>query len=288
MQAGKIAGIKLSISPWFLLLLLLFAAGGMLFEVCAVFLSVLWHELAHVAAAKFLGYTVRELRLLPFGGVAKIERLGEADPKNDIVIAFTGPVASFLLAAAVSVVSYSVFNGEWLLLLQVNLMLGCFNLLPALPLDGGRILRACLTLVCGYNKATRATVYFGWLLSAILVGITFIQFMYQADLNLSLLVAAGFIILTSRRELTAAGFRAMRILSQKKADLLRRGVMPTLYFTAREDCSAQDIISLFQAEQYHLIAIVDQNFKLKGTVTETTVWDNLPEKGLSARITEFL
>ena len=115
-----------------------------------MFASVLWHELAHVAAALALGYRVREIELLPFGGVARIDNIGEAGAINEIVVAAAGPLASLVMAAVLHFTAVQVpalaFGLEFYF--EVNIMLALFNLLPGLPLDGGRILRALIAL-CG-------------------------------------------------------------------------------------------------------------------------------------------
>lgn len=288
MRAGKVAGVEILISPWFLILLIIFSFSGMLVKAIGVFASVLWHEAAHAMAARLVGYTVREVELLPFGGVARIDRLSEADSQNDLFVALVGPLASFVMAAVIAILSHYLHNWDWQFFLQTNLMLGWFNLIPALPLDGGRILRAWLAQLCGYRKATTVAVLISWLISGGFIVVAVLQFIYQSDINLTLLCAAGFIIFASRRESAAAGFRAMRILSQKKAELMRRGVMPASHFTAVEDCLVRDVIPLFQSEQYHLILIVDKEFRLRGTVTETDVWELLPDKGMMARMGDFL
>lgn len=288
MRAGKIAGVQLLISPWFLVLLLLFSFSGMFVKVVGVFASVLWHESAHAMVARLLGYTVREVELLPFGGVARIDRLGEADSQNDLFIALVGPISSFVMAAMIAILSHYIQEWDWRFYFQTNLMLGWFNLIPALPLDGGRILRAWLSQLCGYRKATTATVYVGWFLSSCFVVLSVLQLYYRSDINLTLLAAAVFIAFASRKELSQVGFRAMRILSQKKVDLMRRGVMATAHFTAVDDCQVKDVIALFQPEQYHMVLVVDRAFRLRGSLTETEVWEALPDKGVTAKIGDFL
>ncbi|MDU4961927.1 MAG: M50 family metallopeptidase [Sporomusaceae bacterium] len=288
MRAGHIAGVEIRISPWFLLLLLLFAFAGMLVKVAGVFVSVLWHETAHVMAARLLGYRVREVELLPFGGVARIEHLGEASSQNDVFVALTGPVASFVMAAAIAVLSQYISNWDWQFFFQTNMMLGWFNLIPALPLDGGRILRAWLAQLCGYRKATRAAVRLSWLISGCFLAVAVLQFIHRSDVNITLLFAAAFIAMSARKELATAGFRSLRILSRKKADMMRCGVMPAAYYTAVADCPAQTVIALFQPERYHLILVVDQCFQLQGTLTETDIWERVTEKGMQAPIGDFL
>lgn len=288
MRVGKIAGVTIRLSPWFILILGVFSIAGLLTKALVVFLSVLWHEVAHALAARLLGYHVREVELLPFGGVARIERLSEADAKNDIFIALTGPVASFVLAGLIQIASGYFADWEANFYYQTNLMLGWFNLIPALPLDGGRILRAWLSELCGHQKATQVTVFLGWVLSILFFLITALQFYFHSDIHLTLLFVAVFIAICAQRELEAASYRAMRVLARKKADLMQRGVMPTAHFTTVADCSVRDVIALFRPEQYHIVLVVDQMFQLRGTLSESQLWEELPNRGVSAKIGDFL
>ena len=99
MRVGKIAGIQLILNKWFIILIILFALAGMGSKVVLVFSAVLWHELAHALVALMLGFKVREVELLPFGGVARIEGLGAVGSRDDIMIAAAGPASSLVLAA---------------------------------------------------------------------------------------------------------------------------------------------------------------------------------------------
>jgi Zn-dependent protease/CBS domain-containing protein len=126
--------------------------------------SVLFHEMAHSLMAIYGGKTVRSITLFIFGGVSEIEK--EADgPGEEIRIALIGPASSYFLAAA--------FGGVWLLsrgrapiiadvskwLSTINLILGTFNLLPGVPLDGGRALRGIVWSLTGdKDRATRVAV----------------------------------------------------------------------------------------------------------------------------------
>ncbi|HWQ60771.1 MAG TPA: M50 family metallopeptidase, partial [Negativicutes bacterium] len=93
MRAGRVAGVQLILNNWFLALIVLFAFAGLAGKVLAVFAAVLWHEAAHAAAAAALGYRVREIELLPFGGVARIERADTAGAASEIIMAAAGPLA---------------------------------------------------------------------------------------------------------------------------------------------------------------------------------------------------
>ena len=130
---------------------------GLLF-VFVIFSSVVLHELGHALTARRYGIGTRDINLLPIGGVAMLERM-PADPKQEIVIAVAGPAVSFLLAGAGFLI-WTLSSGtlierpfQWFFF--INVVLGTFNLVPALPMDGGRILRGALALWRGRGFATR-------------------------------------------------------------------------------------------------------------------------------------
>lgn len=130
-----------------------------------LFISVLLHELAHSLVAIKSGIPVKDIYLFIFGGVAMIEK----EPKSASVefrVAVAGPLMSFFLASLFLMFAYlypydDLFNGFLNYMFMVNLSLGLFNLVPAFPLDGGRILRSILWPKKGLLKATKIAAGFG-------------------------------------------------------------------------------------------------------------------------------
>lgn len=163
-------------------------AAGAIYGVVVIlllFVCVVLHEFGHAIMAKYFGVNVPHITLLPIGGVAQLERMPRK-PMQEFLIAIAGPAVNFALAAvllpaALLVVSLSMRTGTmWALisalmrtaqsmsvggllltLAGTNLLLGIFNLLPAFPMDGGRILRALLALRLRYVAATRIAVLIG-------------------------------------------------------------------------------------------------------------------------------
>jgi stage IV sporulation protein FB len=165
------------------------AAFGVLVTLL-LFAIVVLHELGHSYAALAYGIPVRRIVLLPIGGVAELGRLPEK-PSQELVIAIAGPAVNFALAigmwlvAQVTPLGAGLADGRWLpffgrgmladpaaavfqYIFAANLFIGIFNLLPAFPLDGGRVLRALLAMGLGYARATALAVSIGqvmaWLL----------------------------------------------------------------------------------------------------------------------------
>jgi Zn-dependent protease len=136
--------------------------------VAIVFLFVVMHEYGHALTARRFGVRTRGITLYPIGGVALLESMPKK-PSQQILVAIAGPAVNFILAAGIAVAmlvfGYSVLGSDldpshglggvldWML--GVNLMLGLFNLIPALPMDGGRVLNAALALRMPPVRATR-------------------------------------------------------------------------------------------------------------------------------------
>jgi len=268
----------------------LFIFVGMGSKVLFVFSAVLWHEMAHAQMARKLGLIVREIELLPFGGVARIEGFGVVSAKDEMMIAAAGPVASLVLA----VLSYlgMLYAGRWMDLWEfyykTNMMLAVFNLLPGLPLDGGRILRSWLAMHTEYRKATLIVAGISQWLSVCLILFVIYQYIASRTLNLTFVIAAIFLYTVAKSEVKLAGFRTLRLLAQKKAELIARGSMPTVYFTVVEHVLLKDIVNLFKPQQYYVLLVVNEECKVCRTITETEIWEQLPRKGLYVTIGEFI
>src|SRR5512143_3609610 len=172
LRLGKWFGIEVNLHVTFLLLigflaLTGFAAtrnasavAGNIGFLLALFLCVLLHEFGHALAARRYGIQTKDITLLPIGGLARLERM-PTDPKQELVVALAGPVVNVMIALAllpiIAVSDVAFFER----LLSTNLFLVAFNLIPAFPMDGGRVLRAGLALKMDYARATRTAAAIG-------------------------------------------------------------------------------------------------------------------------------
>lgn len=148
--------------------------------VLAVFVCVVLHELGHSLQARRYGIQVRDIVLLPIGGVARAERIPE-NPKQEIVVAISGPLVNFALAAVFAIVLVARqtpldYENDFLFsLLAINIALGTFNLIPAFPMDGGRILRGVLATKMDYLRATRYAKNVGQIIAILFVLVGFMN-----------------------------------------------------------------------------------------------------------------
>jgi Zn-dependent protease/predicted transcriptional regulator len=183
-RIGRIAGIDVYVHFTFLILVAWFALShysanrdpmealrGVVF-ILALFGIVVLHELGHALAARRYGIRTRDITLLPIGGVARLERIPE-DPKQELVVAIAGPLVNVVLAVVIYLVmavdirfaelSHATrVGGNFLAqMFLVNVMLVFFNMLPAFPMDGGRVLRALLAMRMDYVRATQIAAAVG-------------------------------------------------------------------------------------------------------------------------------
>ncbi|MBN9420726.1 hypothetical protein ABS71_09625 [bacterium SCN 62-11] len=156
-KIGRIAGIDLYLHGTFLLLLALTALTGSAITLLMLFTIVVLHELGHALAARHYGIPTQAITLYPIGGVARMQA-GRFTPNQEIAVAAAGPAVNFALAGASLLLPATPLSS---LFLAYNLGLGLFNLLPAFPMDGGRILRAFLSRRYGHVQATMRAADWG-------------------------------------------------------------------------------------------------------------------------------
>lgn len=169
-KLGRVAGIDLYLHPTFLLLIAYvgMTMGGLnaVLVTLAAFGCVLLHELGHALMAREFGIRTEDITLYPIGGLARLERMPRA-PGAELLIALAGPAVNVAIAAGLWIFRVPLTSGgPWFVwfvsnLLTINLMLALFNLVPAFPMDGGRVLRALLSGWLGRARATQIAAGLG-------------------------------------------------------------------------------------------------------------------------------
>ncbi len=224
LNIGSVAGTAVRIHVTFLLLLAWIfgvnyvsggpqaAWNGLLFIVL-LFLCVLLHEFGHIFAARGFGIRTPDVILLPIGGVSRLERIPE-EPRQEFLIAVAGPAVNVVIAFLLILIGGANFSAEHLSALEngsvsmidrlaaVNLFLALFNLIPAFPMDGGRVLRALLASRLGYVRATEIAAVIGQ-------GVAFVLGFLGLFGNPLLIFIAIFVYLAASAEAHLVATRAM-------------------------------------------------------------------------------
>lgn len=292
---GRIAGTSIKVHGTFVLLLLFagfsaWSAGGVAVAVESVavllglFACVLLHEFGHIGAARYYGVKTPDILLLPIGGLARLERMPE-EPKQEAVIALAGPAVTAALAGIAYVLlrltgqspdagmpTGHLGTSPLMQLYNVNIALLLFNLVPAFPMDGGRVLRALLASRLGLARATKIAATIGQGL-AVLFGLYAV-----ANGRVMWALVALFIYFAASGE--AASVRERKVLQGVTAGTY----MVRDFRTLPAHGTLQQAIDLLVSTEQREIPVVDFGGRVAGLLTRDTLLRGLQGGNTSAEV----
>ena len=268
--------------------LVLSGVFGMLVSLLQAMLALTLHELFHAIVAHALGYQIDVIEFLPYGGVARL--YGQAmSNKSDFVLALAGPLCNFLVAGGVALAGTLVPAAYYKLqyFLALNLALALFNLIPALPLDGGRMLRAVLG---GFLRPRVATLITAWL--GIGCGIALLVFCAYAftrgAVNLFLLIMGVFLVLGAIKELRQAPQAQLTAILRRK-DAFRRGeALPLRHVAVRESVCAGSALRQLSYSRYNLLQVLDEELNIIGQLDEGKLLSGIARYGQNVTVGALL
>ncbi|TWG97154.1 Zn-dependent protease [Mesorhizobium sp. J18] len=290
---GKIGGTVVKVHVTFVLLLVWIwfmhyriggttaAWEGVAFVV-AVFACVVLHEFGHVFAARRYGIRTPDITLLPIGGLARLERMPE-EPGKEFVIAIAGPLVNVVIAALIFLALGGVTGIDQMAAIEnpradflvrlagVNVFLVLFNLIPAFPMDGGRVLRALLATRLSWSRATQIAASIGQGL-AFLFG--FLGLLY----NPILIFIAIFVYLAAASEAQSAQIRDI------SASVLVSDVMVTEFARLDRSASIADAIDKLLATTQNEFPVVDPAGQIEGLLMRNDMIRALKESGPDASV----
>lgn len=199
-------GVEFRLHALVILTILLALALGVTVELIALLIALCAHELAHLVAARIWGLEIDYVEIMPFGGAAHIAHLYDAPIGPTVAVALAGPLANLFLALLGAALGWwgALSFPDAARMVRVNIILMLFNLLPALPLDGGRVLCALAGPRLGRRRALLLSVGLAHALAGLLVAVAVIGFFETGMLNLSFLIMGVFLVATSLMEKGAA------------------------------------------------------------------------------------
>ena len=250
------------------------------------FLTVLGHEMAHVCAGRVLGVRTQSIELLPFGGVAYMDT--PQTPVHEFLIALAGPVFNLCVVAVLMIFlrAYGL-SARLSMWIQTNLVIGLFNLLPAMPLDGGRMVRALLLPLCGVERATRIVSVLGILGGMILAASGVTAFLSTGTVNITLLGVGAFMVFTAIREARGSMF-AMAKRTQGKRDRLRKQPMEEHRMAADSHARAGEVIKRIPSGRYTCITVLGDQMQILGTLSENDLLEGILRRGKDTTLAKLL
>lgn len=284
--------LQFKVHPYFLLFMFLWLLAGMPQYVITLFLLVLGHEMAHILAARFCKLPVNRIELLPFGGVGYLDKPLELHHSREILVAAAGPIFNLVLFVFFYNWGKGIYNlpvhmdPEFLsFLTRANFFLCCFNLLPGLPLDGGRILRASLSPQLGFYRATELAARSGRWLGILLAALGLLLYRFD-PLNLSLALIGLFLYAAAGREQNTAIYTFLRYLLRKEKSLQRRRVLKGEMLVSLESTTIMDVLKHFKPARYHQVVVLGATFHVKAVLSETFILAVAMQQGMDLTLGE--
>lgn len=258
---------RLKVSWFFLGFILVMILMGLAMETACLLLALFIHEAGHILAAKILGCGIEKLLILPLGGYLYLDQLIEVQPQVENRIAMAGPAANLLAVAVVMAVVQGAEEPTTLIFIRANLTLMAFNLLPALPLDGGRMLRSHLTGWIPFYRATQTVVITGSICGFLLLGLG-AWGLIQGRINPTIIAAAVFLLYNAYVEKKQLLVPLFRYVLRRQHNLRGARFMAAHILVAAPGARVNEVLKHIRPQKYYQISVLDHNFKICGTLTE--------------------
>ncbi len=253
-------------------------------QVIIIYLITMLHELGHFLAAKAVKAEVKRVCCYPFGITIELKDGYVKNPVSEMIVALAGPFTNALIALFAMLCIDDIMLRDFVAVSSA--IIGCMNLLPILPLDGGRAVKAFLTIRWGFVKAFNFTVRLSRVFTAILF-VLGIMVLIVSRFNFSILLICTFLTVNAFAERRSMQIMVMRdvLYSQSK---LKDGKMKSAIITVKWSTPARLLLKDFDSYRYFTVTAVDDDLNYRGTLTESQIIDGLVQRGGRVLVKEIL
>ncbi|NLZ48526.1 MAG: metalloprotease [Clostridiales bacterium] len=268
--------------PYIFLLIVIGFRG----ELLVSFILVILHEIVHYLTAVAFGFSGFDIKILPIGAVLRLKDLDEATPFEDLLISLSGPLFNLLLAAILYYIS-TIYPGDTIsFLIKSNLSLGIFNLIPAFPLDGGRVLRDCLCMKIIYRRANEITVKVSMVLGYCILGAFFISLTLKTP-EYNFAIIGVFVIISSYKERERIVYIIMSDIIRKKNRFISTKYMENKNISVYYKGELINLLSIMDKNKYNVFTVLDEDMRVMDVIYEEEIVQGLKTYG-NITIEEFI
>ena len=258
--------VRIHISAWMYILLPLAIFFGGISLVAIYCAAVFFHEMCHALAAKALGFSVDKMEIMPFGAYADIVGVDEADSSSEFFIAIAGPCGSIFLLILALAAGRFIKSPEVELFAQVNMIMTGFNLMPGLPLDGGRCLRAVLRKFMDRGRATFIAAALGFVLGAMFLGLGIYYYATYGNIRPTAFSSGVFLLVSSVTTARNKVFSLYGAVKRREHQLSERRVLDVRHIAVHPTASLTGVVNRFSPNKYHIVTVIGDN--VRRTMTE--------------------
>ena len=231
-------------------------------SIILAFISIFLHEISHIVVAKRNGCKFNNFKIHIYGTNAEFINIDELSKREKIEIYLAGQCMNLVIAFIFFLVGLIINNSIIDKIININLSLLFFNILPAYPLDGSRILEIILSEKILYKKVNDIISKISYIIAMFLITITLIVFIYSKSLNVSLIVAAIIICLITKGEKKSAMYILMRNIFVKRNKLLRNKYIENKSISVYYKLGLINVMAIIDKNRFNSFYILDDDLKL--------------------------
>lgn len=281
-------GVSIKCSPAVIVLAGLAVIFDMWVTLLIAFVSLTMHELSHAFTAWAVGMRIEAMEIQPFGFVARLS--GKISPMDEFAVAASGPLFSIITACVAAYATNYIFDKTNILneFIRFNIILGILNLIPAMPLDGGRMLKSVLERFLPSNRALMISVWPGIIFGLALTAFGIYIIVDMRIFNVTPIIMGTFLFMAALKERRNSNTQRLTAMI-RRADMINRGQYITTRYTAmHKSVKASDALRTLSMNRYNIITVVDENMKKLGELDESRLMNGMAASGDDVTIGELL
>ena len=231
-------------------------------SIILAFISIFLHEISHIIVAKRNGCKFNNFKIHIYGTNAEFINIDELSKKEKIQIYLAGPWMNLAIVCIFFIVGLIINNSIIDKIININLSLMCFNILPAYPLDGSRILEIILSEKILYKKVNDIISKISYMIAIGLITIALIVFICSKSLNVSLIVAAIMIYLITKSEKKSAMYILMGNIFVKRNKLLRNKYIENKSISVYYKLGLANVMAIIDKNRFNSFYVLDDDLRL--------------------------
>ncbi len=249
---------------------------------------IIAHELGHIAAAFISGAEIYCFRILPVGVSATIEDYS-CKKVNKIFIYSAGPSVNIIFAIVIYILyACQVISIEFTVGIYINIWLAVFNLLPILPLDGGKIAMEVLSDYSGLFKTSKHMKIITVILSVIMIILGLVIFK-NTLYNASLVIVGIYILLSNTESRKETALMNIKNLLFRRSRILKQRIYPIRQIAVMKDVKLSEVIKAMDyANKFHMVNVLDENLKIVKVISEQEILDAIIINNINTEIGKIL